>query len=532
MGIAPWPLVGVLSLSRSRSSAKMPFTPDASPAGTLPTLEESSGEIWTPLYTHRCSFPPEIFREVMLNLIRNPNINSNHLFRADISLDCPFEDGVIPPSTITPRITQFKGFALKTIMVRTMIPRNVLVDKPLDQTCNFYQQVNDEKEILSLVIYLPHISSASESPFYHPAVHGIGFLHTFNPETQQGIVAIHYSFFESEPRSPKLERTALHLLSVLHKHGQGSAAGYVKRVQHDVILPQAQVQNTYARLKSKYARDLVLRWVETTDPGKHVFEDLSIAAFLMELWAEMYKGRDFPGFVDIGCGNGLLVHILLEEGYSGWGFDARRRRSWQSWSTRAQENLKELVLIPSIIQSTPNGTSTNGHISNDTSSLSNTPSMPNIQDISVSAGGNSQVHGTHDGIFPKETFIVSNHADELTPWTPLLANISECPFMMIPCCSHSLSGSRFRAPPPKDGSSSSAYASLVAWVSNLAKDCGWEVEKEMLRIPSTRNTALIGRRRTLPFDEVDVDDLVAENGGAAGWEENALKLVKGSTRGH
>ncbi|KAK0109684.1 tRNA(Ser) Um(44) 2'-O-methyltransferase [Cadophora gregata] len=510
----------------------MPFNPDSTPPETLPTLEESSGEIWTPLYTHACSFPPEIFREVMLNLIRNPNINSNHLFRADISLDCPFEDGVIPEANIPPRITQFKGFTLKSIMVRTMIPRNVLVDKPLDQTCNFYHQVNEDGDILSLVIYLPHISLASESPFYHPAVHGIAFLHTFNPKTQQGIVAIHYSFFDSEPRSVKLERTALHLLSVLHKHGQGSVAGYVKRVQHDVILPQARVQNTYARLKTKYARDLVLRWVESTDPGKHVFEDLSIAAFLIELWAEMYEDKAFPGFVDIGCGNGLLVHILLEEGYSGWGFDARRRKSWQSWSPKAQGNLKELVLIPSIIQSAPSSTTKHGSTVQNISNSSSGLQLPDIQDLSVCKTEDAQATGTHDGIFPKGTFIISNHADELTPWTPLLANISECPFMMISCCSHSLSGSRFRAPPPKDGSSRSAYASLVVWVSKLAKDCGWEVEKEMLRIPSTRNTALIGRRRMLPFDEVDVVDLVFENGGAAGWEENALKLVKGSARGH
>ncbi|KAL5317529.1 hypothetical protein ACEPPN_014624 [Leptodophora sp. 'Broadleaf-Isolate-01'] len=510
----------------------MPFTPDPTPPGTLPTLEESSGEIWTPLYTHSCSFPPEIFREVMLNLIRNPNINSNHLFRADISLDCPFEGGVQPESSIAPRIAHFKGFTLKTVMVRTMIPRNVLVDKPLDQTCNFYQQVNDEGETLSLVIYLPHISSASESPFYHPAVHGIGFLHTFNPKTQQGILAIHYSFFKSEPRSDKLERTALHLLAILHKHGQGSAAGYVKRVQHDVILPQALVQNTYARLKSKYARDLVQRWVETTDPGKHVFEDLSIAAFLIQLWAEMYKGKEFPGFVDIGCGNGLLVHILVEEGYSGWGFDARRRKSWQSWSPKAQESLKELVLIPSIIQSTPNITSSNETASTEVSDPSSSLGMPGIRNLTISPDGAQQVPGTHSGVFPKGTFIISNHADELTPWTPILANISECPFMLIPCCSHALSGSRFRAPPPKDGSSHSAYASLVAWVFKLAKDCGWEVEKEMLRIPSTRNTALIGRRRAVSFEEVDVHALVSENGGAAGWEENALKLVKGSMRGH
>ncbi|KAL2068970.1 hypothetical protein VTL71DRAFT_15308 [Oculimacula yallundae] len=509
----------------------MPFTPDPVPSGTAPTLEESSGEIWTPLYTHSCSFPPEIFRETMLNLIRNPNLNSNHLFRADIALDRPFEGEVEFESDIEPRIAQFRGFTLQNVMVRTMIPRNVLVDKPLDQTCMFYRRVTEEGEILSLVIYLPHISSPSESPFYHPAVHGIGFLHTFNPTTKQGVVSIHYSFFESEPRSEKLERTALHLLATTHKHGQGSAAGYIKRVHHDVILPQAQVQNTYARLKSKYARDLVQRWVEVTDPGKHVFEDLSIAAFLIELWAEMYKGKEFPGFVDIGCGNGLLVHILIEEGYSGWGFDARKRKSWQAWSSRAEENLKELVLIPSIIQTTPSCPPPDTTLpSTEVPNPSSASGMPKISDLSIFK--DQQTPGTHNGIFPKGTFIVSNHADELTPWTPLLANISECPFMMIPCCSHALTGTRFRAPAPKDGSSSSAYASLVVWVTSLAKDCGWEVEKEMLRIPSTRNTALIGRRRLIAFDDVNVADLISANGGADGWEENAMKLVKSSARGH
>jgi tRNASer (uridine44-2'-O)-methyltransferase len=113
-------------------------------------------------------------------------------------------------------------------MVRTMIPRNIVVDKLLDQTCLFYEQTVDSGEVRSFVIYRPHISSPSESPFYHPAVYGIGFLHTFDPESKQGAVSIHYSFFDSEPRSIKLERTAQHLLAVLHKHGRGLAAGYVK----------------------------------------------------------------------------------------------------------------------------------------------------------------------------------------------------------------------------------------------------------------------------------------------------------------
>jgi tRNASer (uridine44-2'-O)-methyltransferase len=517
------------------------------PAGSPPVLEESSGENWTPLFRHDSTFPPEIFRQVMLNLIRNPNINSNHLFRADISLECPFSGSFSCQSEIPPQITHFRDYDLKTIMVRTMIPRNVVVDKTLDQTCLFYEQVLDSGEIRSLVSYVPHMSSPAQLPFYHPAVRGIGFLHTFDPESKTGNVSIHYSFFDSEPRSVKLERTAQHLLAVLHKHGQGAAAGYVKRVNHDVILPQATVQNTYAQLKAKYARTLIEGWAEITDPGKHVFEDLGIAAFLIELWREMYKDTKFPGFVDIGCGNGLLVHILIEEGYSGWGFDARRRKSWPSHSARAQENLKELVLIPSILQTNKSVTATTEPDSPSpdifASSVAEAITEAAFElvhtEVTNDANADNQSNkqtshpGIHNGIFPRGTFIISNHADELTPWTPILANLSESPFLMIPCCSHALSGARFRAAAPKGAAvSTSAFASLIVWVSNIAKECGWEVEKEMLRIPSTRNTALIGRRREVPFEDVDVIDIANAHGGADGWEENALKLVKGATRGH
>ncbi|TVY20864.1 tRNA (uracil-O(2)-)-methyltransferase, partial [Lachnellula arida] len=514
----------------------MVFSPTPSPAGSPPTLEETTTREttpWTPLFSHSCSFPPEIFRQVMLNLIRNPNINSNRLFRADISLDIPFTSNLAPDSEIPPRIAHFKDFDLKTVMVRTMIPRNPLLDKPLDQTCMFYEQTRDS-DIQSLVIYNPHISSASESPFYHPSVRGIAFLHTINnsspsPSTpKEATLSIHYSFFPASPRSPKHEQTAHHLLRVLHKHGQGLSTGYVKRVQHDVVLPQAVVQNTYARLKAKYAKALCESWSESTDPTKHVFEDLGIAAFLVELWREMYDGGPFPGFVDIGCGNGLLVHVLLEEGYAGWGFDARRRKSWATWSEAAQENLKELVLIPSIIQTVGSGSGDR-----------------NLDTEAGKGGQGGEGVGIHNGIFPTGTFIISNHADELTPWTPILATLSSSPFIVIPCCSHALSGSRFRAPPPppskptpstpnpqkptNTSTSASAFASLVAWVSNIAEDCGWVVEKEMLRIPSTRNTALIGRR-TVDVDvdgqkrEVDMKDVVRKYGGAEGWEGNAMKL--------
>lgn len=492
---------------KSQPAPTRPFYDKAMQSSSILPMDQSSiHEIdehqWLPVCSQPCSFSAEIFHEIMMNLIRNPNINSSFVFRADVSYEAVPAQIPYTEAPIAPRTALFKDFNLTKLMVRTMIPRNPVVDKPLDQTCLLYETKTGNGDTQSLVVYLPHIESPNECPFYHPAVRGIAYLHHYNANTQEGTVSVHYSLFESGPMNDKLERTAQRLLAVIIKHGKGSLNGYTKRVHHDVLLPQVAVQNTYAELKRKYASSLIKAWVEVTDPAKHVFEDLCIAAFLIELWCDMYKESPFPGFVDIGAGNGLLVYILLQEGYSGWGFDARRRKSWTAYGPETEKHLREMVLIPDIIQDSES----NSHV------------------------GSSAVH---NGLFPEGTFIISNHADELTPWTPLLATISKCPYISIPCCSHALTGSKFRAPPPRDaGASSSKYCSLVAWVSDIAKDCGWQAEKEVLRIPSTRNVALVGRYRLKDYNDVDIPAIIHKYGGAHGWEANAMKLVKSAARSH
>ncbi|RKF81948.1 tRNA -methyltransferase [Golovinomyces cichoracearum] len=517
------------------------FSPQTIPSDTLPYIVEVSGKrSWNPIYQHACTFQPEIFISVMRNLVQNPNINSSCLFRADVKDEFLFSSDMTEKMKEPAKIAQFKGFDLKNVIIRTLIPRNALLDKPLDESCLQYEQRVESSKHISMVVYLPHVSSASEMPYYHPAVYGICFLHEFSPRTKNGNISIHYCFFDSQPRSTKLERTAFHLLAILYKHGQGNAAGYVKRVFHDVLLPQNLVQNTYSRLKSKYSKKLIERWVESTDPTKHVFEDLGIAAFLIELWKKTYTDGKFPGFVDIGCGNGLLVHILREEGYSGWGFDARYRKSWSTYSVTDQENLKERILIPFILQSTIAATTLESGDNSNIDSNKNAPKGPEkfqklrgTENPGYEQGikKNFRMEETHDGIFPTSPFIISNHADELTPWTPLLATASKSAFIMIPCCSHNLSGARFCAPPlKKDTGKPSKYASLVAWVSQIAMDCGWEVEKEILRIPSTRNTAIIGRIRARPYEDINLKMVMERHGGAADWEKYALKLLSNRTK--
>ncbi|KAI9904317.1 hypothetical protein N3K66_000846 [Trichothecium roseum] len=489
----------------------MVYEPEAFPTESQPYLHDVTGNAWIPMYKHDCSFGPEIFESKMLNVIKNPNLNSSWLFRADIiydDVDDDDKDSSVEVGSVKPLSLDLEDLPTHRSLVRTMVPRNAKRDRPLDQTCTFHRAERQDGTVRSAVIYFPHVDSPQDMPFYHPKVRGIAYLHDYDAASSRGTISIHYLAFPEHPLSPapdpKLARIAYHLLEILHKHGE--APDYAKRVHHDVVVPQARFQNRYAALKASYARELIGGWAETTDPDKHVFEDLGIAAFLIELWADMYgEENPFPGFVDIGCGNGLLVYILRREGYQGWGFDARRRKSWAQYNapfsgTDASDSLQQLLLLPSIL--------TDG----------DEPPAPE--------------RTCHDGVFPAGTFIISNHADELTPWTPILAAVSGCPFIAIPCCSHNLAGARYRAPPPRDKSKGkSTYASLVDWVVRIAEDCGWDVETEMMRIPSTRNTCLLGRTRNKGAD-VDYGALLHKYGGVAGYKETVAQLVKAEARGH
>ena len=492
-------------------------------------------QTWRPVLSHKCHFSSKIFQDVMLNLVKNPNVNTSYVFRADIlydsiedqnrpvAIESDWKDDEIlrtPTWDGSVREVSISGYSTTRTIVRRMVPRNPNLDGYLIQTCQFLALENTGS---SLVLYHPHVSSPSAIPYYHPDVKGVAFQHT---PTAITISLKLFSTPSPQPMPNRLLRTCHSLLSTIHKHGEGKMGGYVKRVHHDTLIAQDRVQNTYTRLKTAYAKDLIANWREVTDPGKHVFEDLSIAAFLICLWQDMYNEKTpFPGFVDIGCGNGLLIHILLLEGYTGWGFDMQARKSWPGYPPSTQQQIKQLFLLPAPLLPLTNASS--------------------LDSLKIKH---------HDGLFPKGTFIISNHADELTGWTPLLASLSSSPFLAIPCCSHDLSGALFRAPasalnnPPspcpsttpdphnrnsknaaetgqiKKSKMPSAYSTFTDWVQGIAESVGYVVEREMLRIPSTRNAGLVGRgwQATVEdrSDEQKMDavlHVLNRLGGGAAW---------------
>ncbi|KAL2820038.1 hypothetical protein BJX63DRAFT_335975 [Aspergillus granulosus] len=562
---------------------------------TAPGTEDGGQWVTSPdLTEYGLPFGTEDVRNTALFLLANPGLNSTVLFRADILFDSNTGiDGSQAESDcgapLAPR--DVPGFKLSRTIVRRLIPRNSQLDRPLDQTCHFYQaatspDVGSERSQL-LVIYTPHVSTKEELPYYHPMLHSLAFLYEASSpstltesEVASGVMSIHFLPWVSEPVYIRLERTLFKLLDVQIRLTRGRLAETpTTRSPYtpikDNVIPRHRVQDTYSRLKAKYAADLCDRWVESTEPSKHVFEDLGIAAFLVELWRDMYRcvpldeahpssttesGQDgieresgsnsnstFPGFVDIACGNGVLVYILLQEGYPGWGFDARRRKTWGIFPSSVQEHLKEEIYIPKPFADELSSVSLS---SNSTSTQ--TLCLPGLEGIIT--------HTATPPTFPKATFIISNHADELTLWTPLLAALlnpaQPQPFLAIPCCSHSLSGARYRYPPQNSGARTnnntptkdyestndtesngatgdlkalrasklaasqpgsiafnrSSYGALTEKLVAVATEVGYVVEKTLLRIPSTRNIGVLGRAHMRTVDASGDNEEGSEDG--------------------
>ncbi|KAJ3993432.1 hypothetical protein F5050DRAFT_1781835 [Lentinula boryana] len=466
------------------------FMPSACSSDLHPPL--SGSESWTSLIECPADFPEELFDTAVSQLIHHPEYNSTLILRSETICDS------FDVSGFSPLIPTLDDFQKSRCIHRKILPRRPGRDASLEQYCTLYNGTSRPSH--TVLILTPIISEKDSLPYYHPRVTHLAFRYLRSHDTESGSALLRIEVIPL-PDTPldqnsRLFRTSLALLETLHRYGWGAMTNYRKRVNHDVLVPREPYQDLYLVMRERH-KGLVDTWQEVTDPLKHVFEDIGIATYLMLLWkitfgnkemeTDMTTGepwRRWPrppaGFIDIGCGNGLLTHILNSEGYEGHGIDVRERTSWKFYPSDTQKHLHVHAFNPLDFD---------------------------------------------NKFFPPGVFVVANHADELTPWAPVLSTLcSASGYLSIPCCAWDFDVRYERSektmfPIPNhnpasnledfiktlnlggDGSNSSGYSMYRIWLATLSAHTGWEVECETLRIPSTRNWAIVGRGHLISKEE-------------------------------
>ncbi|KAL4714524.1 hypothetical protein ACJJTC_006570 [Scirpophaga incertulas] len=234
------------------------------------------------------------------------------------------------------------------------------------------------------------------------------------------------------------------------------------------LIPKEKYYIKYNEMKLKYGKYMVENWAEGTDPSKYVYEDVAIATYLLMLWEDSQMPEP-KKFIDLGCGNGLLVYILTKEGHDGIGIDVRKRKIWDTYSNDVK--LEEKTIIPS-----------------------------------------------NNYLFPDADWLIGNHSDELTPWIPVMALRSsyKCNFFVLPCCAYNFDGSKYR----RKDSSKSQYIEYIEYIKMVCERCGFEPKIDRLKIPSTKRICLVGQTKSyLPekhsFVCDDINSLINETGPVA-----------------
>ncbi|XP_017117367.1 probable tRNA (uracil-O(2)-)-methyltransferase [Drosophila elegans] len=231
----------------------------------------------------------------------------------------------------------------------------------------------------------------------------------------------------------------------------------------------------YKELKRKHSQRLLEYWKtaqESTDPLKFIYEDLAIAAYLIVLWNQTQT--EPKAFADLGCGNGLLVHVLNAEGYKGYGYDIRKRKLWSLYPEDTQQSLIEQAVEPNSFRLD----------------------------------------------FPDVNWLIGNHSDELSPWLPVLAGRLSTNYFLLPCCPYELSGAKFR----RRNTKISAYQDFFKYVTQVSQECGFEVLQDRLKIPSTKRLALLGIKRNSTKSIADLEYFVQEELGKYKTGELEVKL--------
>ncbi|KAI4905047.1 hypothetical protein NFI96_016023 [Prochilodus magdalenae] len=356
--------------------------------------------------------------------------------------------------------------------VRTIIPK-------VGPTCNganLYKEIVVKDLISQAVTFLPieetkegHVilrkSNVYQIQLEDKAAECVLSLHALRPD----------HWFSDGVAYPKLSWLTAELLPKLARWAIESKSSEFKSTLS--LIPVEKYSILYQELKNKY-KQMVKVWPEVTDPEKFVFEDVAIATYLLVLWSEERAEKGVTSkqsFVDLGCGNGLLVHILNNEGHPGKGIDVRKRKIWDMYGPST--HLEEKAITPSA-----------------------------------------------SFLFPETDWLIGNHSDELTPWIPVIAGrqvISSsnlvlalkdhlistkssysCRYFVLPCCFFDFYGKYQRRQCKK-----TQYREYIDFISEVSAACGFQTDEDCLRIPSTKRVCLIGKSRSYEEPEGELAEV-------------------------
>lgn len=266
----------------------------------------------------------------------------------------------------------------------------------------------------------------------------------FNDDTSQSALVVSTSWLE-ETLITKLKTWA---------ESSFSSDTPLRKGQSLALVNIEEYTHLYAELKQKYGPYFIQIWPESTDPLKFVYEDIALATYLLILWKQERMEKNIStmqSFVDLGCGNGLLVHLLSQEGHPGRGIDISKRKIWSLYG--------------------------------DATTLQEEAIQPNALTV-------------------KEDWIIGNHSDELTPWIPVIASRSSYStrYFVLPCCFFDFHTKFHRVDQRKP-----QYESYLDYIFHIGLDLGFTVSTDTLRIPSTKRVCQIGYGRT--YVQKDYDNI-------------------------
>ncbi|KAF9986790.1 tRNA methyltransferase 44 [Modicella reniformis] len=476
-------------------------------------VEESLSPKWYPAAKAPVPFSEDIFWSVLGRwILEAPSVippidkvevlhDHDYSHNTDSTKQVPSKDISAPDAQDSRTQLLLESRIPFRIIRRRLLPKRINKDPIMEERLYFIRSIIMPSATTSHAIFAPKVNFSTEEgsnhdeiqaiskslPFFYPKVRGFRYGYITDPEEapedrddhnhqdqdynyeqeEKDDVGINIDTTKGNKKTSKrlgwitldlfmagdekAFSSKMELFKKLYKWGVNATKGFTKnRVQHDIMVPKELYLQTYARLKETHAQNWVQSWPERTDPRKFVFEDIAIASWLVALWSlerakiredrEQEREQDqelvLTGdegeerkqtFVDLGCGNGLLTHILNEEGHKGTGIDIVSRKVWTIYGAGTQLEAKTII---------PNET-----------------------------------------VFANVDWIIGNHADELAPWIPIIAMRSK-PLT-----------NRYQFP---KGAPDGKYKAYQDYICHIIETCGYDLQTEILRIPSTKNVALVG----------------------------------------